>query len=124
MASNPSRRRHFIIQAVVAKRDAANDSTVFAVPPAGRFDIRISGLKGDTVSESREDGTIVIHDARLFLADGSEIDGAAVVVDDAIADDVRPHLQFCDMDVKGEAVVTDVGYRLVSYHQPDLRQAA
>ncbi len=124
MAQNNSRRRHFAIKAMMAKRAAANDATVFAVPPAGRFAIRISGLKGDTVSEILDDGTMVIRDARLFLADGSEIDGAAVVVNDEIADDVRPHLQFCDLDVEGEAVVTDDGYCLVTYHQPDLRQAA
>lgn len=124
MASNPARRRHFAIRAQMAKRQAANDAAVFATPPAGRFQIRISGVAGETTSETVGDGTLVIRDARLFLADGSEIDGAAVTVHDDVADHVRPHLQFSDLDVEGEAVVTDDGYCLVTYDQPDLRQAA
>jgi hypothetical protein len=124
MATTAARRRFLIARASIAKREAANDATVFAVPPAGRFQLRIVPVAGETVSETLDDGTLVIRNARLLLANGAEIDGATVTVHDDCVDDVRPHLQFAAMDVEGEAVVTDDGYCLITYDQPDLRQAA
>jgi hypothetical protein len=124
MATTAARRRFLIARASIAKRRAANDAVVYAVPPAGRFQIRIAGVAGETTSETLSDGTLAIRNARLLLESGAEIDGATVVVHDDHVDDVRAHLQFSDLDVEGEAVVTDYGYCLVTYHQPELRQAA
>ena len=119
--SNPARRRFFAARAAIAKRQDASPATI--TPPAGRFAMRIVGVRGSTSSETLDDGTIAIRNARLFHGD-AEIDGATVIVHDDIVEDVRTHLQFCEIDVEGEAVVSDEGYVLVTYDQPDLRMAA
>lgn len=123
MASSPARRRFFAARAAIAKRQAANDAAVFAVPPAGQFRMRISNADGAVITY-RLDGLMQLGSARLFLADGSEIDGATVDVVSDIASDVANLLEFSDLDVEGDAIVTDDGYRLVALQEVDMRQAA
>jgi len=115
-------RRFFIVRAAIAKRDAANENMAAAVP-AGEFDIRIVLVPGVTAYGYENDGSYTIDDARLLLSDGREIDGATVVVERRIAEDVDLEFLYVSPEVLGTAVASDVGYTLVS-HQPTLRLAA
>lgn len=121
MATTAARRRFLIARASIAKRRAANDATVFAVPPAGPFGIRMSFEEDVSRTALRADGLMTISDARLFLADGSEIDGATVVVDPDAYERAYLHFNLCEEDLKGTLITTDDGYRLIgcdSVHVP------
>lgn len=123
MATTAARRRFLVARASIAKREAANDAAVFAVPPSGQFRIRIASVPGTSLADGKNGG-LMIHSAQLFLADGSEIDGATVSVADDIASDVRTHLGFETEDATGDAIATDNGYQLLTFDEPAVRRAA
>jgi hypothetical protein len=108
-------RRFFIVRAAIAKREAANENVSAAVP-AGEFDINIVLVPGVTAYGFENDGSYTIEDARLLLSDGREIDGATVVVDTKIAEDVDLEFLYVTPQVMGTAILDDVGYRLVAHH--------
>lgn len=114
MASSPARSRFFAARNAIAKRKAANDAAKYAVPPAGPFDVRMSFRPGVSIAKRVDGGLMTISDARIFLADGSEIDGATVVVDPAAFEIAWMHFNLYEEDLRGTLVTTDSGYRLTS----------
>lgn len=122
MASSPARSRFFAARNAIAKRKAANDAARYAVPPAGPFDVRMSFRPGVSIAKRVDGGLMTISDtrmmtishARIFLADGSEIDGATVVVEPAAYEIAWMHFNLHEEDLIGTMVTTDSGYRLTS----------
>lgn len=123
MPSAPDRRRFFATRGAIAKRQTTEAARVFAAPPAGRFQLRLTDIPGVTIGH-RPDGVMTVSNARLLLADGSEIDGATVQIHDDVADAVLDQIRTTALDVEGVAVVIDDGYCLVTHDQVEMRAAA